>query len=75
MKRAFFDDSVQSERKKKVAIIFEDSCERFTIEKRVAIPILEALRTYRRMKEMPENISSDISKTANILLTLSDINF
>lgn len=36
------------ERKKLVSIVFEETGERFEIEKRVAIPMIEALRTQKR---------------------------
>ena len=60
------------ERKKKVAIIFEETGERFEIEKRVAIPMLEALRTRKRIEENPESMSVDIINTAKLLLALSE---
>lgn len=62
------------ERNKIVTIIFEETGERFEIEKKVAIPIVEALRIRKKMKESPENMSIDIINTAQILLILSGIN-
>ena len=60
------------ERKKKVAIIFEETGERFEIEKRAAIPMLEALRTRKRIEENPESMNIDMINTAKLLLTLSE---
>ena len=65
--------NLMGERKKKVSIIFEETGERFEIEKRVAIPIIEALRTQKRIKEMPESVSVDMINTAKLLLSLSEI--
>lgn len=62
------------ERNKIVTFIFEETGERFEIEKKVAIPIVEALRIRKKMKESPENMSIDIINTAQILLILSGIN-
>ena len=62
------------ERSKVVTITFEETGERFEIEKKVAIPIVEALRIRKKMKERPENMSIDIINTAQILLILSGIN-
>lgn len=62
------------ERSKFVTITFEETGERFEIEKKVAIPIVEALRIRKKMKESPENMSIDIINTAQILLILSGIN-
>lgn len=62
------------ERSKVVTITFEETGERFEIEKKVAIPIVEALRIRKKMKESPENMSIDIINTAQILLILSGIN-
>lgn len=62
------------ERNKIVTIIFEETGERFEIEKKAAIPIVEALRIRKKMKESPENMSIDIINTAQILLILSGIN-
>lgn len=62
------------ERSKVVTIAFEETGERFEIEKKVAIPIVEALRIRKKMKESPENMSIDIINTAQILLILSGIN-
>ena len=54
------------ERSKVVTITFEETGERFEIEKKVAIPIVEALRIRKKMKESPENMSIDIINTAQI---------
>lgn len=62
------------ERSKVVTITFEETGERFEIEKKVAIPMVEALRIRKKMKESPENMSIDIINTAQILLILSGIN-
>ncbi len=62
------------ERSKVVTITFEETGERFEIEKKVAIPIVEALRIRKKMKESPENMSIDIINIAQILLILSGIN-
>lgn len=62
------------ERSKVVTITFEETGERFEIEKKVAIPIVEALRIRKKMKESPENMSIDIINTAQILLIISGIN-
>lgn len=62
------------ERNKIVTIIFEETGEKFEIEKKVAIPIIEALRIRKKMKESPENMSIDIMNTAQMLLILSGIN-
>lgn len=65
---------VRKERNKIVAIIFEETGERFEIEKRIAIPMIEALRTRKRIKESPENMEVDIIRTAKLLYTLSELN-
>ena len=65
---------VRKERNKIVAIIFEETGERFEIEKRIAIPMIEALRTRKRIKESPENMDVDIIRTAKLLYTLSELN-
>lgn len=62
------------ERNKIVTIIFEETGERFEIEKKVAIPIVESLRIRQRMKESPENMSIDLVNTAQMLLILSGVN-
>lgn len=62
------------ERSKVVTITFEETGERFEIEKKVAIPMVEALRIRKKMKESPENMSIDIINTAQILLIISGIN-
>ncbi len=62
------------ERNKIVTIIFEETGEKFEIEKKVAIPIIEALRIRKKMKESPENMSIDIMNTAQMLLILSGTN-
>lgn len=70
-------ESVKSkfeERNKIVTIIFEETGERFEVEKKVAIPIVEALRIREKMKESPENMSIDLVNTAQTLLVLSGIN-
>lgn len=59
------------ERNKIVTFIFEETGERFEIEKKVAIPIVESLRIRQRMKESPENMSIDLVNTAQMLLILS----
>ena len=61
------------ERKKLVSIVFEETGERFEVEKRVAIPMIEALRTQKRIKESSESVSIDMINTAKLLLALSDI--
>ena len=61
------------ERNRTVTIILEETGEKLEIEKRLAIPVVEALRVYQRVKSLPENMSTDISATAQILLTLSRI--
>ena len=61
------------ERKKLVSIVFEETGERFEIEKRVAISMIEALRTQKRIKESSESVSIDMINTAKLLLALSDI--
>ena len=65
---------VRKERNKIVAIILEETGERFEIEKRIAIPMIEALRTRKRIKESPENMDVDIIRTAKLLYTLSELN-
>lgn len=65
---------VRKERNKIVAIIFEETGERFELEKRIAIPMIEALRTRKRIKESPENMEVDIIRTAKLLYTLSELN-
>ena len=65
---------VRKERNKIVAIIFEETGDRFEIEKRIAIPMIEALRTRKRIKESPENMDVDIIRTAKLLYTLSELN-
>lgn len=65
---------VRKERNKIVVIIFEETGERFEIEKRIAIPMIEALRTRKRIKESPENMDVDIIRTAKLLYTLSELN-
>ena len=65
---------VRKERNKIVAMIFEETGERFEIEKRIAIPMIEALRTRKRIKESPENMDVDIIRTAKLLYTLSELN-
>lgn len=70
-------ESVKSkfeERNKIVTIIFEETGERFEVEKKVAIPIVEALRIREKMKGSPENMSIDLVNTAQTLLVLSGIN-
>ena len=62
------------ERNKIVTFIFEETGERFEIEKKVAIPIVESLRIRKRMKERPENMSIDLVNTAQMLLILSGVN-
>ncbi len=62
------------ERNKIVTFIFEETGERFEIEKKVAIPIVESLRIRQRMKESPENMSIDLVNTAQMLLILSGVN-
>lgn len=62
------------ERNKIVTFIFEETGERFEIEKKVAIPIVESLRIRQRMKENPENMSIDLVNTAQMLLILSGVN-
>ena len=61
-------------RNKIVTFIFEETGERFEIEKKVAIPIVESLRIRQRMKESPENMSIDLVNTAQMLLILSGVN-
>lgn len=65
----------RKERNKDVTITFHETGETFTVKKRVAIPLLEALRIYKKMEESPENISSDSSMTARMLLILSEMNY
>lgn len=65
---------VRKERNKIVVIIFEETGERFELEKRIAIPMIEALRTRKRIKESPENMDVDIIRTAKLLYTLSELN-
>lgn len=73
-KNSFVDlDEKRKERRKSVSIICEETGERFEIEKKTAIPILEALRIRAKMKENPINTDSDISETAKILSVLSEI--
>ena len=62
------------ERNKMVSIVFEETGERFEIEKKIAIPIVEALRIRKRMKESPENMDIDIIRTAKLLYILSELN-
>lgn len=62
------------ERNKIVTIFFEETGEQLEIEKKVAIPIVEAMRIMKKMKESPENMSTDIVNTAQMLLILSGIN-
>ena len=57
---------------KKVSIIFGETGERFEIEKRVAIPMLEALRTRKRIEENPESRSVDVINTAKLVFALSE---
>ncbi len=66
--------SKSMERNKIVTIIFEETGERFEIEKKVAIPIVEVLRIREKMKASPENMSIDLVNTAQMLLILSGIN-
>ena len=56
-----------------IRILYRDKEENFYIEKRVAIPLMEALRTYQRMKDVPDSVSTDTSAAAQILLALSGI--
>ena len=69
------NESKFRERQDKVKIICPELGESFSVEKRVAIPLVEALRVYQRMNESPESMSTDISATAQILLTLSGISY
>lgn len=61
------------ERKKLVSIVFEETGERFEVEKRVAIPMIEALRTQKRIKESSESSRTDMINTGKLLLALSEI--
>lgn len=61
-----------SERKKIITIIFDETGERFEVEKKIALPIAEALRAYKAIKESTESVNTDISVTAKILLALSE---
>lgn len=63
----------REERKKLITIVFEEMGERFEIEQRIAIPIIEALRTRKRIKESPENMDIDIMNTAKLLRTFSEL--
>ena len=65
---------VRKERNKIVAIIFEETGERFEFEIRIAIPMIEDLRTRKLIKESPENMDVDIIRTAKLLYTLSELN-
>lgn len=61
------------ERRKTVSIVFEETGERFEIEKKIAIPMIEALRTRKRIKESPENMNIDVINTAKLLHTFSEL--
>lgn len=68
-------EAMRAERKKDVTITFHETGETFTIKKRVAIPLLEALRLYKKMEETPEDTSSDLSMAARMLQILSEIHY
>lgn len=68
-------EAMRAERKKDVTITFNETGETFTVKKRVAIPLLEALRLYKKMEETPENTSSDLSMTARMLQIFSEIHY
>lgn len=75
LNRARSMEAMRAERKKDVTITFHETGETFTIKKRVAIPLLEALRLYKKMEETPENTSSDLSMAARMLQILSEIHY
>lgn len=75
LNRARSMEAMRAERKKDVTITFNETGEAFTIKKRVAIPLLEALRLYKKMEETPENTSSDLSMTARMLQIFSEIHY
>lgn len=68
-------EAMRAERKKDVTITFNETGETFTVKKRVAIPLLEALRLYKKMEETPENTSSDLSMTARMMQILSEVHY
>ncbi len=56
-----------------VQITYHETGEVFEVKKYVAIPIIEALRVYQKMKDDPESANSDIYVTSLMLNALSEI--
>ena len=63
----------RKEREKTVKIIYSETGEEFEIRKKVAIPLIAALRVYQGLNEELENRSNEQIKAARILLLLSEI--
>jgi hypothetical protein len=63
----------RKEREKTVKIICSETGEEFEIKKKVAIPLIAALRAYQGMNGNSENRSNDQIEAARILLLLSEI--
>ena len=66
-------EEIRRERRKTVSIVFEETGERFEVEKKIAIPMIEALRTRKRIKESTESVNIDVMNTAKLLRTLSEL--
>lgn len=63
----------REERNRKVTITFHFTGETFCLKKKVAIPLLEAIRIYTNMDESHNNTNSDIIMTARMLQLLAEI--
>lgn len=63
----------RKEREKIVKIIYSETGEEFEIKKKVAIPLIAALRAYQGMNKNSENRSNDQIEAARILLLLTEI--
>lgn len=65
---------MRAERNRTVRISYNETGEVFEIKKKVANPLIAALRAYQNLKEDAENRSNDLKEAARILLILSEIN-
>lgn len=73
MENAWFEtEERRKERNKIVKIIYSETGEEFEIKKKVAIPLIAALRAYQGLNENSENRSNDMREAARILLLLSE---
>lgn len=75
MEKAWFEtEERRKERNRIVKISYSETGEEFEIKKKVAIPLISALRAYQNLEKDTENRSKDINEAARILLLLSGIN-